>query len=387
MRENIALLGIPIDDMNIDTALDRIDEFIEDGRATGRTHQIATVNVDFIANAMGDPLLRDILLKADMATADGMPIVWGSRMLGGSIQSRLAGADLVPAIAQRAAQKGYSIYLLGAAPEVVAKAADILQERHPDLIIAGFKSPPFTPITEMDPAIAEEIKTLQPDILMVAFGNPKQEKWIEMYGQQIGVSVMIGIGGSLDFLTGNTSRAPLWMQRIGLEWFYRLLQDPRRLWRRYVIDVFIFVTRFLRQWWALRSSHSDVISPAEIDIAMVKNAAVANLVGRFTVDNRWKLAEMGRDALQQVPNLILDCGKVTFVDSSTIGTLIDLVNEAKRQGGELILINVPTDIQQIFSMLKLERFFTTYQDMDDAVQALGYKFTPKTRLILMSESV
>jgi N-acetylglucosaminyldiphosphoundecaprenol N-acetyl-beta-D-mannosaminyltransferase len=253
VRKVIVILGIPVDDLDMDQTLERISTFVEIGHRTGRTHQVVTVNADFVVNAIKDPEVRFILQEADLATADGMPIVWGARLLGVNLSDRVAGADMVPLLAERAARQGYSIFLLGAEPGVAAQAAEILCKRYPELKIAGILAPPFSPVLEMDPALVDAVKAAQPDILMVAFGNPKQEKWVAMHRQKLGVPVMMGIGGSLDFLTGTTQRAPVWMQKTGLEWFHRLLQDPRRMWRRYISDFFIFGVFLLRQWWAMRS--------------------------------------------------------------------------------------------------------------------------------------
>ena len=181
MRKLLIILGVPIDDLTMPQALTRLEEFIALGRATGRSHQIATINADFVVNSLHDPELRRILQESDMATADGMPLVLGSRLLGVPMGDRVTGADLVPALAERAAEKGYSMFLLGAREGVGLRAAEILQERYPGLQIAGVISPPNVAIQEMDRTILAQIRRAKPDILLVAFGNPKQEKWIRMY--------------------------------------------------------------------------------------------------------------------------------------------------------------------------------------------------------------
>jgi N-acetylglucosaminyldiphosphoundecaprenol N-acetyl-beta-D-mannosaminyltransferase len=131
MRKLIVISGIPIDDLNVEETLDRLEEFVEIGRATGKNHQIATVNADFIVKAMSDPELRFLLQESDLLMPDGMPLVWGSRLLGLPMEERVAGSDIVPMLAERAAQKGYSLYLLGAAPGIAQQAADILQRKVP----------------------------------------------------------------------------------------------------------------------------------------------------------------------------------------------------------------------------------------------------------------
>src|SRR6185503_16737239 len=150
MRKLLIILGVPVDDLNMAEALERLEDFIRIGRSTGKSHQIATVNADFVVNSLHDPELRRILQESDMATADGMPLVLGARLLGVPLTGRVTGADLVPALAERAAQQGYSIYLLGAQPGVAAQAAQVLQRNYPDLNIAGILSPPNCSILEMD---------------------------------------------------------------------------------------------------------------------------------------------------------------------------------------------------------------------------------------------
>ena len=197
MHKQIIILGVPIDDLNMEQALDRLEEFIEIGRKEGKTHHVATVNADFAVKARNDPELRQILLEIDMATADGMPLVWGARLLGMHLEGRVTGADLVPALAERAAKKEYTLYFLGAAPGVAAQAAEILKARYPGLKIVGVVSPPKSSILQMDPAIVEDIRRTKPDVLLVAFGNPKQEKWISLYRRELSVPVMICVGGLL----------------------------------------------------------------------------------------------------------------------------------------------------------------------------------------------
>ena len=240
MRKLLIILGVPIDDLNMAQALERLESFILTGRATGRSHQIATINADFVVNSLHDPELRRILQESDMATADGMPLVLGARLLGVQLADRVTGADLVPALAERSAQQGYSLFLLGARPGVGARAAEILQERFPGLRIAGVISPPNLPIEQMDASILDQIKAARPDILLVAFGNPKQEKWIAAHREPLGVPVQIGVGGTFDVLSGNTRRAPLLFQKARLEWLWRVLANPRK------INKVLMLPRFVR---------------------------------------------------------------------------------------------------------------------------------------------
>lgn len=362
MRKLIVISGLPIDDLNMDEALDRIESFIKIGRETGKTHQIATVNADFVVKASKDPELRYLLQEADMATADGMPLVWGARLLGVILEGRVAGADMVPALAERAAAKGYSIYFLGAGPGIAAQAVANLKAKYPDLPVAGVVSPPYSSVLEMDRSILDEIKAADPDVLLVAFGNPKQEKWIGMYGRELGVPVMIGVGGTLDFIAGHMKRAPEWMQNSGLEWLFRLLQEPKRMWRRYVVDMFGFSTFFARQWWTLRHGNMPApLLPTTTDIVMVNDTAVLNVKGRLDVSNVAAFNAKAQQALAETPYLIVNLAEADFLDSSAFGTLIGLTKQARDAGGDLCLAAVPEPIYQALSMIRLDRFFTIYE--------------------------
>lgn len=372
-RKLLVVLGVPIDDLNMEEALARIERFVEHGRRTGRHHQIATVNADFVVKSLRDPELRLLLQEADMATADGMPLVWGARLLGVHLEGRVTGADLVPALAERAAEKGYSLYLLGAAPGVAARAAEVLQSRYPKLQITGVQSPPYRSLLEMERTIADRIREARPDILLVALGNPKQEKWIGMYGQELGVPVMIGVGGTLDLIAGELKRAPRWMQRFGLEWLYRLLQEPGRLWKRYVVDMLDFSSFFVRQWWVMRRRQQPVAFLPSADLLLLeqgvadRTVAILNVQGHLDLNYNEVFKQRCAQALQKTPFIILNLEKARFMDSSVIGTLVVLAKEAREAGGELRLAAVPPNIRRTLELLRLDRFFPMDDALDDAL--------------------
>ncbi len=357
MRKLI-VLGVPIDDLTMDAALKRLEAFIAAGRQNGRTHQLATVNADFVVNSLHDPELRRILQQSDMATPDGMPLVWAARLLGMPLEGRVTGADMVPALAELAAQKGYSIFFLGARPGVAAQAAEILAERNPGLKVAGVLSPPPASVLDMDAAIVEEVKAARPDILLVAFGNPKQEKWISMHAPYLQIPVAIGIGGTLDMITGTTRRAPLWMQRTGFEWLYRLAQEPGRLWKRYVKDMFYFGYFFVRQWWQLRGGSKIHAEPlAEPESVTVENNVVLQIKGRMDISNHTVFLNRAMQMIDENPNLIIDMSEAEFLDSTALGALVTIANRTRSLGGDLILVAVPVPIQQLFSIVNLDTFF------------------------------
>jgi N-acetylglucosaminyldiphosphoundecaprenol N-acetyl-beta-D-mannosaminyltransferase len=379
MRKLLVILGIPIDDLTMAEALDRLEEFVVIGRESGKSHQVATVNADFVVKAQYDPELRYLLQESDLATADGMPLVWGARLLGVPLVERVAGADMIPALARRAAQEGYSLYFLGAAPGVASKAGKILQEENPRLKIVGIASPPYSSVLEMDRTVVEDIKKAKPDILLVAFGNPKQEKWIGMYGRELGVPVMIGVGGTLDFIAGTTKRAPMWMQRLGLEWLFRLLHDPRRLWRRYVVDMVVFGSFFVRQWWVMRQGHQPPILLPRADVVIVEDTAVLAVQGRLDISNLAPLVESAERALRRTPYLLVDLSKATFLDSAAIGALVGLTKQARDSGGKMWLVSVPESIFQTLSLMRLDRFFEFHEDVSTGLTARRARNLSSTR--------
>ena len=203
---------------------------------------VATLNVDFVCNAVrgwpfgGNDELWGYLKKADFVTADGMPIVLLSRLLRNKLPERVTGADMVPAICRRCEKEGLSVYVLGGDREAVEEAFKKLGDRHSttdgrqpdvDCRMSNVK------LDEDQPEIIARINAARPDVLFVALGNPKQELWMGRNAGKLDVGAMIGIGGTFNFLAGRVKRAPKWMQRSGLEWIYRIIQEPGRLWRRY----------------------------------------------------------------------------------------------------------------------------------------------------------
>ncbi|MGN6556276.1 MAG: WecB/TagA/CpsF family glycosyltransferase, partial [Verrucomicrobiota bacterium] len=175
------------------------------------------------------------------------------KWLGNPLPERVAGADLVPELIRLAAENGHRIFLLGATPEAAAKAVERLRRRYPNLAIAGCYSPPFKPLLAMDhDEIIRRVTAAQPDLLFVSFGCPKQEKWIAMHYRALGVPVCIGVGATIDFLAGAVRRAPVCMQRTGTEWLFRLAQEPRRLFKRYAMDLAVFAWRISQQLFVFR---------------------------------------------------------------------------------------------------------------------------------------
>jgi N-acetylglucosaminyldiphosphoundecaprenol N-acetyl-beta-D-mannosaminyltransferase len=243
----VELLGAPIDRLREDEAVTAIEGYV----SARVPRQVATVNLDFLRIARGDEVFAETLKKADLALADGMPLVWASKLAGASLPERIAGIDLVEALCDRGSSLGWSIFLLGAEPGIGIAASVAMLRRHPGLRISGIYSPPVGDWDDLEEKrIRDRITEANPDILLVALGAPRQDIWIAENKARLGVPVSIGVGCTFDVVCGAKSRAPRWMQRIGMEWAFRLVTEPTRLWRRYMSDLPTFSRLMLS---ALRS--------------------------------------------------------------------------------------------------------------------------------------
>lgn len=229
----IEIADVPVDPVDMQQALDRICGAI----GGGRLFQVSTINLDFMVRARTDERVMRIFRRSDLNLADGAPVVGLGRLLGARIPARVAGADLVPALMPRLAERGARVFLLGGENGVAARAASILRERVPALEVTGVYEPPRCAVEEMDgEGIAARIAESRADVLLVALGHPKQERFIDANRELLPVSVAMGVGCVFDLIAGESKRAPGWMQAVGLEWAFRLFQEPGRLLRRYITD-------------------------------------------------------------------------------------------------------------------------------------------------------
>ncbi|MGH9056852.1 MAG: WecB/TagA/CpsF family glycosyltransferase [Acidimicrobiales bacterium] len=229
--ERTRVLDIPVDFLDLGSVVDQVVSVAQERRS----FQVATVNLDFLVNSRRDDEVDRILRSADLNIADGAPVVWAGRWLGARGAQRVAGVDLVLALAAEASRHGLRLFMLGGEHGSAADAASALTAAHPELSVSHFE-PPRTPLEDIEDAtIIERIAAADPHILLVAFGHPKQEKWIRRNLAALPM-VCIGVGGSLDLIAGRHPRAPEWMQNVGLEWSFRLACEPRRLARRYASD-------------------------------------------------------------------------------------------------------------------------------------------------------
>ena len=244
MRRGRVRIGhVEIDSVTFEEALDRIAELVS--RRVGGA--VFTPNVDHIVKAERNEAFRGAYTRASLCLADGMPLLWASRLLGTPLPEKVSGSDLVLPLASLAARRDWRVYLLGGGPGVAEDAGRRLA-RDLGVQIVGTDSPTIRPDGRADDAepILARLRAANPDLVLVALGAPKQELWMDRFASDIRPAVAIGIGASLDFVAGRVKRAPGWISRAGLEWLFRLAQEPRRMWRRYLVEDPAFVAIVLR---------------------------------------------------------------------------------------------------------------------------------------------
>jgi len=231
------LLGVDIDSLTSEEFLNRIDEFVR----SGAPHQVAYLNADCLNQCWSNRTYRDALSTSELVYADGMGVVWASRLFGHPLPERLNANDLLPAFCVRAEEKEHRIFLLGGEDGIAEKTARELKSQYPRLQIVGYHHGYFTEVEE--PEVIRTIQSSKPDILIVGMGAPKQELWIRKHLKNLGVPVAWGVGGLLDYTAKGLRRAPVWMRKVGMEWLWRLCLEPRRLWKRYLLGNILFTFR------------------------------------------------------------------------------------------------------------------------------------------------
>ncbi len=234
MTQRIEMMGCQIDNLSMEETLQTIEGFIK----TGQPHQHVVVNVDKLVKASRDPELRRIINECALINVDGMPVVWASRLLGKGLKERVAGVDLFEALMRRSAERGWRVFLLGAREEVVSGVKRLYEMKYPGLTVAGYRNGYWKP--EEEAGVVEQVKQARADLLFVAISSPKKEHFLGRYQAEMKIPFAMGVGGTFDVAVGKVKRAPVWMQKVGLEWFYRFLQEPTRMFKRYFVDDMAF---------------------------------------------------------------------------------------------------------------------------------------------------
>jgi N-acetylglucosaminyldiphosphoundecaprenol N-acetyl-beta-D-mannosaminyltransferase len=386
-RRSVAVLGVPFDNVTMHEAMELIEEKIDEEGF----HQVATANVDFVIHAMSDQVLQEVLCSCDLIVPDGMPIVWASRLMGCRLKERVSGIDMVPRLAELASRRGYGMFLLGASEQSSLAAAEVLKERFPRLRIVGRYCPPISDLADMDhEQILSRIEQADPHILLVAMGHPKQEKWLAMHRDRLRVPLCMGVGASLDFLAGVVSRAPLWMQRTGLEWLYRAAQEPRRLAQRYAADAFGLARHLPAQVAA------NVIQPrkhqdAAIQAERFATGSVITVTGDVSPAMLTDLEEHLSRAQHEDRDIILDLSETAYLGSDSVALLVHLAKVMKRQNRHFWLAGVPAHVNRVFRAARLNHYFVSVPSVRDALyrmrksenrilaQSATFTYDPATR--------
>jgi len=243
----VLIMGCAIDCLDMDETLAHIEQFVK--KDTPRQHVV--VNVAKIIEMQKNPHLREIIATCDLINADGMPIVWASKLLGNPLPCRVAGVDLFQNLVKVCAEKGYRPFFFGAREWVVKKLVDEFNKRYPQLEVAGYRNGYYS--QEEEHGIAEIIRNSKADMLFVGFSSPMKEKFLKLWMSAMQVPFSMGVGGSFDIIAGRTKRAPVWMQQCGMEWFCRILQEPGRMWKRYAKTNPVFVWLVVREYFKLKA--------------------------------------------------------------------------------------------------------------------------------------
>jgi N-acetylglucosaminyldiphosphoundecaprenol N-acetyl-beta-D-mannosaminyltransferase len=367
LREpRVAILGVAVDNLTMEEVLNAVEAKI----AERGFHQIATANVDFLVNSVHDDELRETLARCDIVLADGMPLVWASRLLGMKLKQRVAGADLVPELARLSARNGYRIFLLGSDEQSSAGAAAWMQKNFPNVCIAGRHCPKFQPLEEMNHEdILLRIEEAQPDILLVAFGNPKQEKWLAMHRHRLKVPVCIGVGGSLDFLSGRTRRAPLWAQRSGIEWVYRIIQEPSRLAMRYANNAAGLLRYLPMQVFAMGLQKQQHVI-GQITTESVDFANIVRIEGNFTSSLISRFESHVRGAIFSGAHIVLDMSRTAYIGADGLGSLIYIMNLARCYKRELWLAAVQPPLLRVITASQLSPSFRLARSVAEALRRI-----------------
>lgn len=333
MRAPALLFGVPIEDVTMAESVELVGRLVEIGRATRTTQQLATVNVDFLVNALLDAELLHGLQAASACIADGAPVLWGAKLLGTPLRERVAGVDLVSAIVAASVSTGHSVHLFGARTGSAERAAELLRERYPGAKVTGDSGPMVRDVRETPEDVLRSLEELNPDVLCVALGNPKQERWIAAHRDRLRTPVMIGVGGTVDFLVGHRRRAPRWVQRIGLEWLVRAAQEPARLGKRYAKDAVVYFPRLARTALAQRRwRHGVAIA---VDLPAAPGAPVRVRAGHTDALAPGALPPELEHHLEQGADLVVDLEGAALLDVTALAQVGGLARSARRWGREV----------------------------------------------------
>jgi len=375
----VALFGMPISNVSMAEAVERIAAGIEEGT----TQQIATANLDFARNARRNSFLQQVICDCSLVLPDGAPMLWASWLLGRPLKQRVTGVDLIPELARLSAKRGYRIFLLGSKEENAQRATRILEERYPGVLFVGRYSPEEKALGEMDDKeILRRIHAARPDILLVAFGNPKQELWIDRNRERLGVRVAIGIGGSLDMIAGTVRRAPKFVQKMHLEWMFRLLQEPRRLLPRYMLDTMALLRHLPREIVANRRQ-PEKTNMWPLEVSLQGRTRLVRLPGTLSGPDCRIVESQAELAAEVGEHLVLDMTLTERVEADGVGCLLEARRTMIAAGRPLWMAGVTDPVRRVLQSASLVQHMRMAPTVREAVRLCGQperrkRFVPQT---------
>jgi N-acetylglucosaminyldiphosphoundecaprenol N-acetyl-beta-D-mannosaminyltransferase len=359
------LLGLPFHELTLEETLGFCQEAMH-GKAG---HYIVTANVDFTTQAYEDPDLKKIVFFADRVVCDGMPLVWLSHLVGKPLPERVAGSDMVPLLLDICGREGHAVYFFGSDIATLIEASELCTKRYPGLRVAGVDSPPIGAVVEWDnDALCEKMRNSGAKLLLVCLGCPKQERWIFAHHDETGIPLSIGVGASLDFITGKQKRAPKWMQKTGLEWLWRMSTDPGRLVARYRKNfVFLFQASW-RQYRSLRTSPTSPAPPrAAVGCPGWRDVQRISWAGRLT----WKDPSGAPVPAATTLPLFLDASQITGLDSVALGRLALVARVCRAAGQPMFVIAPSPAFREATEAAQMQSLYTVVDDETAAFAILA----------------
>ena len=364
-RPTVALFGLPVSNVSMSEAVERIAEWIE----SGTLHQVITANLDFTRNARKSEFLHRLVCECSMVLPDGAPLLWASRLLRQPLKERVTGVDLIPELARLSAARGYGIFLLGTNEKNTRAAAATLKRTHPGVRLVGAYVPPIAfPDTMDDEKTLGIIEVANPDILLVAFGSPKQEIWISRNFHRLQVPVVIGVGASLDIIAGSLRRAPKWIQAVHLEWLFRMLQDPTRLAPLYARDFKALLWHLPIEFVANRMQPRQQLDWS-LAVEVEGNDRVVHIPEILTGEDCVWLIVTARAAARLGQTLILDMSATSRLEADGLGSMIEARRLMMVANCAIWLTGVAPAVQNVLEASSLDSLFRSAATPAEAIQS------------------
>ncbi len=361
------LLGLPFHDITLEETL----AYCAAAMHGKEPSYLVTANVDFTTQAYEDPDLKKIVFFADRVVCDGMPLVWLSKWFGHPLRERVAGSDMVPKLLEICGKERHSVFFFGSDLNTLEEAKIIVEKRYPGLKVVGIDSPPFGAVVEWDnDALCAKMRASGAQLLLVCLGCPKQERWIFAHYKEAGIPLSIGVGASLDFITGKQKRAPRWMQKVGMEWFWRMASSPKRLVKRYSKD-FVFLAAASWQQYQSHRHRMLIADPAQSSpkleeerkfqltrVYWAGNLQLQDLAGAPIPEN------------MQAP-VLLDASGITFMDSSGLGRFAALVRTCRTADQQLVVVNPSLAFKTAIRAVRMDSLYQTADTEADALKLIA----------------